>query len=231
MKRLSSVLALALLAAAGFAAVAPLAPLVLGGRDLTRIPADPAVLEKDLAAKPVSLAKAIEVATKEGGVAAAASFGANGQIELTVYQGGAEHAVLVDGTSGLVVSKTARSRFSGEAVTGEGTTTASGLRYYDVRLGTGAEAVAGTSKVSVHYTGWLVDGTKFDSSVDRGQPFDFALSGGVIQGWLEGVAGMKEGGKRKLVIPANLGYGARGAGGVIPPNAVLVFDVELLKIK
>jgi FKBP-type peptidyl-prolyl cis-trans isomerase FkpA len=228
MYRLFSIFALLLLGAAGFAAVSP---VLGGGRDLTRIPADPAAVEKELAAKAVSLVKAIEAATKDGGIASAAAFGGNGQIELTVYQGGAEHAVLVDGASGAIVSKTARPRFPGDAVAGEGTTAASGLRFYDLKTGDGAEAVAGTSNVTVHYTGWLVDGTKFDSSVDRNQPFDFSLKGGVIQGWLEGVAGMKEGGKRKLVIPANLGYGARGAGGVIPPNAVLVFDVELIKIK
>jgi FKBP-type peptidyl-prolyl cis-trans isomerase len=86
--------------------------------------------------------------------------------------------------------------------------------------------------VDVHYTGWLLDGTKFDSSVDRGKPFSFHLGAGeVIRGWDEGVAGMKVGGKRKLRIPAELGYGARGAGGVIPGNATLIFDVELLGVK
>ena len=109
-------------------------------------------------------------------------------------------------------------------------TTDSGLRYEDLNEGTGASAKAGDS-VEVHYTGWLTDGTKFDSSVDRGRPFSFQLGAGrVIQGWDEGVAGMKVGGKRKLMIPPELGYGPRGAGNVIPPNAELVFEVELLKI-
>ncbi|AHB06448.1 MULTISPECIES: FKBP-type peptidyl-prolyl cis-trans isomerase [Pandoraea] len=109
-------------------------------------------------------------------------------------------------------------------------TTSSGLEYDDLQVGEGAEAVAGKT-VSVHYTGWLTDGTKFDSSKDRNQPFDFVLGGGmVIRGWDEGVQGMKVGGKRKLVIPPQLGYGARGAGGVIPPNATLVFEVELLDV-
>jgi FKBP-type peptidyl-prolyl cis-trans isomerase len=86
--------------------------------------------------------------------------------------------------------------------------------------------------MTVHYTGWLTNGTKFDSSVDRGQPFDFGLGKGqVIKGWDLGVAGMKVGGKRRLIIPADLAYGARGAGGVIPPNARLIFDVELLGVR
>ncbi|VVD89801.1 FKBP-type peptidyl-prolyl cis-trans isomerase [Pandoraea anhela] len=109
-------------------------------------------------------------------------------------------------------------------------TTDSGLQYEDLHVGDGSVAVAGKS-VSVHYTGWLTDGTKFDSSKDRNQPFDFVLGGGmVIRGWDEGVQGMKVGGKRKLIIPAELGYGARGAGGVIPPNATLVFEVDLLEV-
>ncbi|HTJ97337.1 MAG TPA: FKBP-type peptidyl-prolyl cis-trans isomerase [Rhodocyclaceae bacterium] len=109
-------------------------------------------------------------------------------------------------------------------------TTASGLIIDDVIVGTGAEATAGQT-VSVHYTGWLTDGTKFDSSKDRNDPFEFHLGGRqVIAGWDEGVQGMKVGGTRKLTIPANLGYGARGAGGVIPPNATLVFEVELLDL-
>ena len=114
------------------------------------------------------------------------------------------------------------------------TTTASGLQYEDTTVGEGAEATKGQN-VSVHYTGWLYNngeqGAKFDSSKDRGQPFAFGLGQRmVIAGWDEGVAGMKVGGKRTLIIPAALGYGARGAGGVIPPNATLKFDVELLKV-
>ena len=109
-------------------------------------------------------------------------------------------------------------------------TTASGLKYEELAEGGGTAAKAG-DKVQVHYTGWLTNGTKFDSSHDRRQPFGFTLGAGqVIKGWDEGVAGMKVGGKRKLTIPAALAYGARGAGGVIPPNAELVFEVELLKV-
>jgi FKBP-type peptidyl-prolyl cis-trans isomerase FkpA len=108
--------------------------------------------------------------------------------------------------------------------------TDSGLKYEDLAEGEGATAEAG-QRVLVHYTGWLTDGTKFDSSVDRNDPFQFALGKGmVIRGWDEGVAGMKVGGRRRLTIPPQLGYGAQGAGGVIPPNATLVFEVELLDI-
>ena len=109
-------------------------------------------------------------------------------------------------------------------------TTASGLKYVDQVVGKGASPVAG-KRVKVHYTGTLENGKKFDSSVDRNQPFEFAIGmGQVIKGWDEGVMTMKVGGKRKLIIPAKLGYGERGAGGVIPPNATLHFDVELLEV-
>lgn len=109
--------------------------------------------------------------------------------------------------------------------------TPSGLKYIDQEVGTGDVAVAGKT-ASVHYTGWLENGKKFDSSVDRGQPFSFPLGAGrVIKGWDEGVQGMKVGGKRKLTIPSDLGYGSRGAGGVIPANATLIFDVELLGVR
>jgi len=113
-------------------------------------------------------------------------------------------------------------------------TTTSGLQYEDTIVGAGTEAAAG-QRVKVHYTGWLYQdgkaGAKFDSSKDRGQPFVFGLGGGqVIKGWDEGVQGMKVGGTRRLVIPADLGYGPRGAGGLIPPNATLLFEVELLGV-
>lgn len=109
-------------------------------------------------------------------------------------------------------------------------TTASGLQYEEITVGSGTTATAGHS-VTVHYTGWLTDGKKFDSSKDRNEPFEFNLGAGqVIKGWDEGVQGMQIGGIRKLTIPASLGYGARGAGGVIPPNATLVFEVELLGV-
>jgi peptidylprolyl isomerase len=114
-------------------------------------------------------------------------------------------------------------------------TTSSGLQYIDTKAGTGAQPKQNQTAV-VHYTGWLyengVKGRKFDSSVDRNEPFEFPVGAGrVIKGWDEGVAGMKVGGKRTLIVPPQLGYGARGAGSVIPPNATLMFDVELLGLK
>lgn len=115
------------------------------------------------------------------------------------------------------------------------TMTASGLQFEDITIGSGDEAQAG-QHVTVHYTGWLQNadgsaGRKFDSSKDRNDPFEFPLGAGhVIKGWDEGVQGMKVGGVRKLIIPSSLGYGARGAGGVIPPNATLIFEVELLGV-
>src|SRR3954469_15932109 len=117
-------------------------------------------------------------------------------------------------------------------VTGKPKTTHSDVEYWDIKVGDGATAVAG-KKVTVHYTGWLTNGKKFDSSVDRGEPFSFTLGAHeVITGWDEGVVGMKVGGKRQLKIPSTAGYGSRGTGGgLIPPNATLIFDVELLGVK
>jgi len=116
-------------------------------------------------------------------------------------------------------------------VSGKPTTTADGLKYWDVKVGTGATATSGHN-VKVHYTGWLTNGKKFDSSVDRKEPFELKLgAGNVIKGWDEGIVGMKVGGKRRLEIPPALGYGANGYPGAIPPNATLIFDVELLDVK
>jgi FKBP-type peptidyl-prolyl cis-trans isomerase FkpA len=106
-----------------------------------------------------------------------------------------------------------------------------GMEFIDIQVGTGDQALAG-KLVTVHYTGWLTDGKKFDSSRDRNRPFDFQLgAGNVIRGWDEGVQGMRVGGQRRLIIPPSLGYGQRGAPGAIPPNATLIFDVELLKVQ
>lgn len=121
--------------------------------------------------------------------------------------------------------------YPGEPTQAEPVTTASGLKYIDLVVGTGASPQPG-NQVTVHYSGYLTDGTKFDSSVDRNEPFVFMIGHGhVIKGWDEGVMTMRVGGKRKLIIPPDLGYGSSGAGDVIPPNATLIFDVELLAVK
>jgi peptidylprolyl isomerase len=129
--------------------------------------------------------------------------------------------------AGCASSSTTRT-FPGEPATGTIQKTGSGLEYIDLVQGSGASPVSG-KEVTVHYTGYLTSGKKFDSSVDRNEPFSFTIGvQQVIKGWDEGVMGMKTGGKRKLVIPAELGYGMRGAGDAIPPNATLIFDVELI---
>jgi FKBP-type peptidyl-prolyl cis-trans isomerase len=142
--------------------------------------------------------------------------------------------------TGLCFAQTAKTKSTTPArpntnaptkVTGDGVKTASGLQYWDIKVGTGAEAKDG-SHVKVHYTGWLTSGKKFDSSVDANQPFDFTIGkGDVIKGWDEGVTGMKVGGKRQLRIPPNLAYGKDGYPGVIPANATLIFDIQLLGVK
>jgi FKBP-type peptidyl-prolyl cis-trans isomerase FkpA len=136
-------------------------------------------------------------------------------------------------TAGLVVASLlgADDKKEGKVDDAKVIKTESGLQYVELKEGNGERARSGDT-VEVHYTGWLKDGKKFDSSLDRREPFRFRLGAGqVIKGWDEGVAGMRVGGKRKLIIPPELGYGKRGAGGVIPPNAELIFEVELLKIK
>ena len=138
---------------------------------------------------------------------------------------------IVLGAAVLAVAVAACTQTQAPGGGGNEVTTPSGLKYTDVKVGTGAEAKSGQTAV-VHYTGTLTDGKKFDSSKDRGQPFSFPLGAGrVIKGWDEGVAGMKVGGVRTLTIPPALGYGAQGAGGVIPPNATLVFEFELVDVK
>lgn len=138
--------------------------------------------------------------------------------------------MVLSGTFAAAIPTTATAQTAGRTMT-----TPSGLKITDSKAGTGAQPQPGQICV-MHYTGWLYEngakGAKFDSSVDRGQPFEFPIGQGrVIAGWDEGVATMKVGGKRTLIIPPKLGYGARGAGGVIPPNATLIFDVELLDVK
>jgi len=152
---------------------------------------------------------------------------AEGTVE--VLQGDKIHMIVIGAVDGAVVSETVRGRFPGVDASGEIVTTASGLQYIELQPGTGAPPSGPGAVVEVHYTGYLVDGTKFDSSVDRGSPASFPLSN-VIKGWTEGVGSMQVGSKRKLIIPFELAYGPGGRPPVIPAKATLIFDVELLKI-
>ena len=144
---------------------------------------------------------------------------------------GCKQASTTEKSSTTSTTATTGTSATSGATEGQERTMAGGLKVTDIKVGSGPMAESGNT-IAVHYTGYLMDGTKFDSSVDRGQPIVIKLGAGqVIKGWDEGVSGMKIGGKRQLRIPPELGYGARGAGGVIPPNATLMFDVELLGVQ
>lgn len=139
-------------------------------------------------------------------------------------------AVAIAACSEKDAKTSAEAKPAAAAAPASAVTTSSGLSYVDIVAGNGLQPTSG-KPVKVHYTGWLENGTKFDSSVDRGEPFIFTVGvGEVIPGWDEGVMTMKVGGKRRLIVPSQLGYGAAGAGGVIPPNATLIFEVELLDV-
>jgi len=222
------------LLAAGTAAAAVLAPAPRSsGKDYTSIPPDPAAVVARASGTAVTITRAVEIAEEAvGGKVTSIALDLASETpryEVVAFSETVKHALSIDAAEGTVLSDEEVPRFPGVAPVGDWTETDTGLKYWDIRAGEGESPVSEATQVKVHYTGWLVDGTKFDSSHDRGEPITFTLSG-VIPGWTQGLLTMKEGGMRKLVIPPALGYRARGFPPVIPPQATLIFDVELIEI-
>jgi len=206
------------------------APLILSAEDHETIPPEPARVEARLGEQRLKLPAAVELIAKGAGghVMEASIDPEGGEVTAKVYGGGkAWHVVM--GQDGVIARKEEISRFPGWAVSGDWTETDSGLKYYDLVVGEGPTPPSSASTVKVHYTGYLTNGQKFDSSVDRGTPATFPLNR-VIPGWTEGVGSMTVGTKRKLIIPYAQAYGANGRPPTIPPKATLIFDVELIEI-
>ena len=201
------------------------------GPDYETLPPKPDAMARGLASATTKLGAAIATAEAATGGLAAGAVAESGQYVIDTYSERGHVRAVVSMADGKLISQESVAWIEhGEPVTTDWTTTDSGLMYAEIVTGTGDTPPSSSSQVTVHYSGWLLDGTKFDSSLDRGQPATFPLSG-VIAGWTEGVGSMKVGGKRKLVIPYDLAYGAAGRPPVIPAKATLIFDVELLAIK
>ncbi len=219
-----SALTLTLLAAA--------AP-ILAGPDYETLPPDPANVETALSELKVSLTDSITAAEKQTeGVATSATMNIQSTpptATVTVFAKEKKQEILVNAQTAEIINIREVSRFPGEPCSGGWVETDSGLKYWDLEVGDGPSPANTSSQVTVHYTGWLTDGTKFDSSYDSGRPATFRL-GQVIPGWIEGVGSMRVGGKRKLIIPHQLAYGERGRPG-IPSRATLIFDVELISMQ
>ncbi|MFG0331011.1 MAG: FKBP-type peptidyl-prolyl cis-trans isomerase [Phycisphaerales bacterium] len=217
-----------LIGAAG--AVSPLFPIDF---NYSEVRPDPAKMTEMLEAAPVSLAEAIGIAEQavdgHATYADAIPRGERFLFNIVAYNNDAAFMVMIDGATGTVVRRQPVPRYPGAMVEGEPVTTESGLAYFDLEEGEGEVPPSPEATVKVHYTGWTVDGRTVDSSLRRNQPAEFKLNG-VIAGWTEGVGSMKVGGKRKLIIPFDLAYGAQGSPPAVPPRATLIFDVELLEI-
>jgi peptidylprolyl isomerase len=216
-------------------AVAVAMPAAAQEVDYTALPPEPAEVEAQVVACRITLMQAIQTAQREvKGLAKSATMRLDMQppaIEVIAYGGGVAHSVLIDAETGAVRGVSEVPRLPGEPVKGEWIELESGLKYYDITVGRGPQPPDPSALVKIHYTGWLTDGSKFDSSYDHsgGEPLKIPVDR-FIQGWTEGIGSMKAGGKRKLIIPYELGFGERGRPPVIPPRATLIYDIELLDV-